>query len=61
VFNVNHHAPATYAPVIPQKSGGAFGIPEYMPPIRRHDFQGKGMVNFGLRRGKYWIFGLFVV
>ena len=38
---INHHAPAADAPAIPQKSGGAFGIPEYMPPIRRQDFQRK--------------------
>ena len=40
-FKVNHHAPAADAPAIPQKSGGAFGIPEYMPPNRRQDFQSK--------------------
>ena len=32
---VNHHAPAGGAPAIPQKSGGAFGIPELTPPNRR--------------------------
>ena len=32
---INHHAPAADAPAIPQKSGGAFGIPELRPPIRR--------------------------
>ena len=34
-FKVNLHAPAGSAPAIPQKSGGAFGIPELTPPIRR--------------------------
>ena len=34
-FKVNPHAPAADAPAIPQKSGGAFGIPELTPPIRR--------------------------
>ena len=34
-FKVNPHAPAVDAPAIPQKSGGAFGIPELTPPIRR--------------------------
>ena len=40
-IRVNPHAPAGGAPAIPQKSGGAFGIPEYMPPIRRKDYQSK--------------------
>ena len=34
-IRVNPHAPAADAPAIPQKSGGAFGIPELTPPIRR--------------------------
>ena len=34
-FKVNHHAPAADAPAIPQKSGGALGIPELTPPNRR--------------------------
>ena len=34
-IKVNHHAPAADVPAIPQKSGGAFGIPELTPPIRR--------------------------
>ena len=38
---VNLHAPAADAPAIPRKSGGAFGIPELTPPIRRQDFQSK--------------------
>ena len=40
-FKVNHHAPAGDALAIPQKCGGAFGIPELMPPNRRQDFQSK--------------------
>ena len=44
-FKVNHHAPAGGVPAIPQKSGGAFGIPEYMPPNRRQDFQGKSRIE----------------
>ena len=44
---VNHHAPAAGTSVIPQKSGGAFGIPECMPPIRRQDFQSNPQVPAG--------------
>ena len=33
------HAPAGDAPAIPQKSGGALGIPECMPPIQRQTFR----------------------
>ena len=36
-FQVNPYAPAADAPAIPQKSGGAFGIPELTPPNRRQD------------------------
>ena len=35
IMMVNTHAPAGGAPAILQKSGGAFGIPELRPPIRR--------------------------
>ena len=35
ILERNHHAPAADVPAIPQKSGGAFGIPELTPPIRR--------------------------
>ena len=34
-------------PAIPQKSGGALGIPELTPPNRRQDFQGKYTIFFG--------------
>ena len=46
---VNLHAPAADAPAIPRKSGGAFGIPEYMPPIRRQDYQSKPSCAGGRR------------
>ena len=36
---LNPHVPAADAPAIPQKSGGAFGIPELMPPVRRRTFK----------------------
>ena len=39
IYRISHHAPAADAPAITQKSGGAFGIPELTPPIRRQDFQ----------------------
>ena len=37
---LNPHVPAADA-AIPQKSGGAFGIPELMPPVRRRTFKVK--------------------
>ncbi len=36
---VNHHAAEAVTSTIPQKSGGASGIPECMPPIRRRTFK----------------------
>ena len=44
-FKVNLHAPAGSAPAIPQKSGGAFGIPELTPPIRRQTIRVRKRVN----------------
>ena len=38
---VSHHAPAGSPPALPYRCGGAFGIPERMPPVRRQDFQRK--------------------
>ena len=51
-FKVNHHAPAADAPAIPQKCGGAFGIPELTPPIRRQDFQRKNTKKLCFQQGK---------
>ena len=48
---VNLHAPAADAPAIPRKSGGAFGIPELTPPIRRQDFQSKPYLISGRSDG----------
>ncbi len=44
-FKVNHHAPAGGAPAIPQKCGGALGIPELTPPIRRQTIRVRKRVN----------------
>ena len=44
-FKVNHHAPAADAPAIPQKCGGALGIPELTPPNRRQTIRVRNRGN----------------
>ena len=40
-FKVNLHAPGCGRTTTHESPTGAFGIPEFMPPIRRRDFQSK--------------------